>query len=163
MLFQLRDHPAHEFKLDVRLERPSAAPEGTLNIVDLRMGDACGRLLNPVDTLMFHVPTTAIEDILQQAGAENIAPLRAPDPWLTVDPMVQQIAPLLKDGLSKGGNGQCQLFHEHKHGTLDIRDALTCNLEASIVAIAGSSGSIGIPQLKAHVRGPQGGGPGHFS
>jgi AraC-like DNA-binding protein len=113
VLFQLRDHPAHEFKLDGRLERPSAAPKGTLNIVDLRMGDACGRLLNPVDTLMFHVPTTAIEDILQEAGAENLAPLRAPEPWLTVDAVVQQLAPLLTDGLSKGGDGQRQLFHEH--------------------------------------------------
>ncbi|MBY5827155.1 helix-turn-helix domain-containing protein [Rhizobium leguminosarum] len=113
VLFQLRDHPVHEFKLDGRLERPSVAPKGTLNIVDLRMGDACGRLLNPVDTLMFHVPTNAIADILQAAGAESIAPLRAPEPWLTVDPVVQQLAPLLTEGLSNENGGQCQLFHEH--------------------------------------------------
>ncbi len=110
VLFQLLDHPAHEFKLDGRLERPAAAPKGTLNIVDLRIGDACGRLLNPVDTLMFHIPIAALTE---QSDIEHVDPLRAPDPWMTVDPVVQRLAPLLVDALSGPEGASDSLLHDH--------------------------------------------------
>ena len=66
ILFQMQDAPAHEFKLNGKPERVCAIPRGTLHIVDLRIGDACGRLLDRVDTLMFHVPSAAIGEIAEQ-------------------------------------------------------------------------------------------------
>ncbi len=113
VLYQLQTHPSHEFKLDGRLQTPEAAPQGELNIVDLRMGDACGRLLHPADTLMFHVPFRAIEHILEESGAATVAPMRAPQPWRTVDPVVRQLAPLLVEALAASGDKTDQLLHEH--------------------------------------------------
>ncbi len=113
VLYQLRDHPAHEFKLDGRLERPDAARRGTLNIIDLRLGDACGRLLHPVDTLMFHVPVHAIEHVVDDADAATISGLRAPDPWRTTDPLVDQLAPVLVEALATPEAEVNGLLNEH--------------------------------------------------
>lgn len=113
VLYQLRDHPVHEFKLDGRLERPDAARRGTLNIVDLRLGDACGRLLHPVDTLMFHMPMRAIEHVVDGTDAGTIAGLRAPDPWRTTDPLVDQLAPVLVEALAMPEAEVNGLLNEH--------------------------------------------------
>lgn len=113
VLYQLRDHPAHEFKLDGRLERPEAARRGTLNIVYLRLGDACGRLLHPVDTLMFHVPVRAIETVMDGVDAGTIPGLRAPDPWRTTDALLDQLAPVLVEALATPEAEANRLLNEH--------------------------------------------------
>lgn len=113
VLYQLRDHPAHEFKLDGRLERPEAARRGTLNIVDLRLGDACGRLLHPVDTLMFHLPVRAIETVMDGVDAGTIPGLRAPDPWRTTDALLDQLAPVLVEALATPEEEANRLLNEH--------------------------------------------------
>lgn len=113
VLYQLRDHPAHEFKLDGRLERPPAARRGMLNVVDLRIGDACGRLLHPADTLMFHVPVRALEDLLDDLDARTVTGLRAPEPWQTADPVVDQLAPVLLDALATPQAETSRLLNEH--------------------------------------------------
>jgi AraC family transcriptional regulator len=112
VLFQMRDAPAHDFKLDGKLERVCDISRGTLHIVDLRIGDASGRLLVPVDTLMFHIPSAAMDEIADDAGASKIKALRAPDPWLTYDPVVDRMAPLLVDALRRPDEGN-RLFHDH--------------------------------------------------
>lgn len=113
VLYQLRAYPSHEFKLDGRFERSPATPEGSLNIVDLSIGDACGRLTTPADTLMVHLPTAALQDIAASAGSGSAAPLHAPDRWLTVDPVVQQVAPLLLHGLAEPPPERNRLLIDH--------------------------------------------------
>jgi AraC family transcriptional regulator len=100
VLFQLRSHPAHEFMCGGKLERVRAAPHSTLNIVTLGEGDVYGRLPAPVDTLLIHLPRSALDEITEHAGAKRIDILRAPDPWCTRDPVLDQIHPLLLDALS---------------------------------------------------------------
>ena len=112
ILFQMQDAPAHEFKLNGKPERVCAIPRGTLHIVDLRIGDACGRLLNRVDTLMFHVPSAAIVEMSDRAGATKIEGLRVPDPWLTPDPVVDRMAPFLVNALQQPEDAN-RLFHDH--------------------------------------------------
>jgi AraC-like DNA-binding protein len=112
VLFQLRDLPAHDFRLDGKLQRVGAIRRRTLHIVDLRIGDACGRLRHPVETLMFHIPTGAIAEIADNAGAPKIGELKAPEPWLTQDPVVDRMAPLLIDALRQPSQGN-RLFHDH--------------------------------------------------
>jgi AraC family transcriptional regulator len=100
VLFQLRSHPAHDFMSDGKLERVRAAPRSTLNIVNLCNGDVCGRLPAPVDTLIIHLPRPALDEITEQAGGARIDVLRAPDPWCTRDPVIDQVHPLLLNALS---------------------------------------------------------------
>jgi AraC-like DNA-binding protein len=112
VLFQLRSHPAHDFSVDGKMRRVGPAPRSTLNIVNLASGDVCGRLLAPVDTLMFHLPRAAVDEIVDAAGAPKIDVLKAPEPWSTRDSVVDQIQPLLLDALTGLADGN-SLLHDH--------------------------------------------------
>jgi AraC family transcriptional regulator len=112
ILFQMRDMPAHEFSLDGKLERVRDVSRGTLNIVDLGIGEAWCRLRHPVDTLMFHVPLGALVEIADGARAPRVDRLRAPDPWFTRDAVVDRLAPMLIEALQHPERAT-KLFYDH--------------------------------------------------
>lgn len=113
VLVQLRAHPPHEFKLDGRFERPPAMPQGALNVIDLNVGDACARLTAPADTLMFHLPNRALHDLAEAADARPVERLRAPDGWLTADPLASRMAPVLVHELAEPEGERNRLFIDH--------------------------------------------------
>lgn len=99
VLYQLRDHPAHQFRLDDKLSEVGRTPRATLNVVDVK-GEPCGRLHEPVDTLMFHLPRAALDEIAEDAGALKVAALVAPEAWRTADPVVDSLHDLLVEALA---------------------------------------------------------------
>ncbi len=79
VLYQLRDHPAHEFRFDGKAHEIGPTPRSTLTLVDL-IGKPSGRLRRSVDTLFFHLPRAALDDIAEEAGAPKVRQLAAPEP-----------------------------------------------------------------------------------
>lgn len=125
VLYQLRDHPAHEFRLDGKTYDVRQAPCATLNIVDIA-GEPRGRLRRSVDTLFFHLPRAALDEIAEDAGAAKVERLVAPEPWTTTDPIVDGLHGLLVEALA-GGAPANRLFHDH----------LLCGLGAHFAATYG--------------------------
>lgn len=111
VLYQLRDHPAHEFRLDGKARRIGPAPKATLNVVDMA-GEPRGRLTQSVDTLFFHLPRAALDEIAAEAGAAKIERLVAPEPWLTTDRVVDGLHRPLIEALTDGSSAN-RLFHDH--------------------------------------------------
>jgi AraC family transcriptional regulator len=111
VLYQLRDHPAHEFRLDGKDRRIGPAPKATLNVVDMA-GEPRGRLTHSVDTLFFHLPRAALDEIAAEAGAAKINRLVAPEPWLTTDPVVDGLHRPLLDALVDRSPAN-RLFNDH--------------------------------------------------
>ncbi len=111
VLYQLRDHPAHEFRLDGKAQQIGATPKATLNIVDMT-GEPNGRLTQAVDTLFFHLPRAALDEIASEAGAAKISRLVAPNPWLTTDLVIDGLHRPLIDALDNGSSTN-RLFHDH--------------------------------------------------
>jgi AraC-like DNA-binding protein len=99
ILFQLREHPAHDFWIDGKYVPAEAAPSTTLSIFDLSE-EPHGRLTRPVDTLMFHVPKAALDEIAEDAGAPRISTLSAPG-WRTHDPVVGRLQGFLLEALAR--------------------------------------------------------------
>lgn len=124
-LYQLRDHPAHEFRLDGKVQDIGPAARATLNLVDMS-GEPRGRLRQPVDTLFFHMPRAALNQIAQDAGAAKVERLVASDAWSTTDPVVDSLHGLLVDALADGVLAN-RLFHDH----------LMCGLGAHFAATYG--------------------------
>lgn len=125
VLYQLRDHPAHEFRLDGKVQDIGPASRATLNIVDMS-GEPRGRLRQPVDTLFFHMPRAALDEIAQDAGAAKVGRLIAPESWTTTDPVVDSLHGLLVDALAEGAPAN-RLLHDH----------LICGLGAHFAATYG--------------------------
>ena len=98
IVYQLREHPAHDFWTNGRFVPADAAPRGTLNIVDLTADPRAESAL-PIDKLMFHIPRAAIDEVAAAAGAAPIGCLRAPHGWLTRDPLVGQFETFLLSAL----------------------------------------------------------------
>jgi AraC family transcriptional regulator len=99
ILFQLRAHPAHDFWVDGKYTPAESAPRATLSIFDLTE-EPHGRLTHPVDTLMFHIPKLALDEIAEDAGAQKISTLQAPDGWRTQDPVVSRLQDYIIDALA---------------------------------------------------------------
>jgi AraC-like DNA-binding protein len=108
-LYQLIDHPAHEFRFDGKTATIPQLGRSTLNIVDLN-GSPCGRLSKPVDTLMFHLPRAALNDMAYDIGGGSLVTLVTPDPWQTKDAVFEQLQPLLTVALTTGGTGNTLLY-----------------------------------------------------
>lgn len=123
VLYQLRDHPAHEFRLDGKAQRIGPAPRATLNVVDLA-GEPRGRLTQAVDTLFFHLPRAALDEIASEAGAVKVDRLVAPDPWLTTDLVVDDLHRPLINGLVDGSPAN-RLFQDHLLSALGAHFATT--------------------------------------
>lgn len=123
VLYQLRNHPPHEFRHDGKTYDVGPAARGTLNIVDLG-GAPTGRLQQPVDTLFFHLPRAALDEIAEDAGAARVADLAAPEPWTTTDPIVDSLHVLILDGLADGGPTN-RLLHDHLLSGLGAHFAAT--------------------------------------
>lgn len=125
VLYQLRDHPAHEFRLSGKIYDVRHAPRATLNIVDVA-GEPRGRLRQAVDTLFFHLSRAALDEIAADAGAAQVDRLVAPDPWTTTDPIVDSLHGLLISALAQGMPAN-RLLHDH----------LLCGLGAHFAATYG--------------------------
>lgn len=111
IMFQLRAHPAHDFWVDGKYTPAESAPQSTLSIFDLAE-EPHGRLTYPVDTLMFHIPKLALEEIAEDAGARKIATLSAPDGWRTHDPIVIRLQDYILDALAAPVQSS-QLLQDH--------------------------------------------------
>jgi AraC family transcriptional regulator len=111
ILFQLQPHPAHDFWVGGKYAPVPETPEATLSILDLAE-EPQGRLIAPVDTLMFHVPKTVLGDLAEDVGASKISGLEAPDNWRTEDPVIEQLQPFIVGALSRP-EGHCQLLQDH--------------------------------------------------
>ena len=90
ILFQLRASLAHDFWVDGKYTPAESAPPSTLSIFHLA-AEPHGRLTHAVDTLMFHIPKLALDEIAEDAGAQKISTLQAPDGWRTHDPVVGRL------------------------------------------------------------------------
>lgn len=100
VLFQLRNHPAHDFRLDGKLHHIPATSQSTLAIIDLR-GAPTGLLRHPVDTLFFHIPRAALDDMADEADAMRIDRLLAPQPWATKDSIFAHLQNVFTDALDQ--------------------------------------------------------------
>jgi AraC family transcriptional regulator len=111
ILFQLRAHPAHDFWVDGKYAPAESAPRATLCVFDLAE-EPHGRLTHPVDTLMFHIPKLALDEIAEDAGAQKISTLNAPDGWRTHDPVVNRLQDYILDALA-GPEQSSRLLQDH--------------------------------------------------
>ncbi len=111
VLFQWCDHPAHDIRLDGRMQRTAPTFAGALHILHLE-SEPQAWLEEPADTLMFHLPVSAIDEMAEQAGASWSGRLQSPQEWRTPDPVVARLQPLLMQTLS-GSSPEHQLMHDH--------------------------------------------------
>ncbi len=111
LLFQLRDHPAHDIRLDGRVQRTQATFAGALHVLHLG-SDPQAWVEAPADTLMFHLPRVAIDELTQDAGATWDGRLRAPVDWRTPDATVAQLQPLLLQALAEPSPDR-SMVHDH--------------------------------------------------
>jgi AraC family transcriptional regulator len=123
VLYQLRDHPAHEFRFDGKAQQIGPAPRSTLNVVDM-IGEPRGRLTQAVDTLFFHLPRDALNEITAEAGAAKVNRLVAPEPWLTTDRIVDALHHPIIDALVDGSSAN-RLFNDHLLSALGAHFATT--------------------------------------
>ena len=107
-IFQLRDHPPHEFWNDGRPERTAHAPRGCLHIADLN-AQPSAILREPVDSLHLQLSRAALDDIAEEVDAPRITGLHVPEPWQTPDQHLSQLQPLLLEALA-GREGASPLF-----------------------------------------------------
>lgn len=111
VLFQLSDHAPHEFCSDGIVERAGPIARDTLNIVDVE-GEPEAIFRQPADTLMFHLPRAALDEIAEDAGATRVSALVAPDRWHTPDTIVSSVKWLMVDALAAAAPAN-RLFHDH--------------------------------------------------
>lgn len=110
-LFQLRDHPSHDIRLDGRLQRTQPTFDGALHIIHLEREPEAW-LEAPADTLMIHLPRGAIDGIARAAGACWDGDLRVPAAWRTPDPVLARLQPLLLETLATP-SPERQWAHDH--------------------------------------------------
>lgn len=110
-LYQLQHHPAHKFRLNGKEEDVGPTPQTSLNLIDLS-GEAHGLIRQPVDTLFFHLPRAALDEIAEDACAAKVDRLVAPASWSTTDPVIDQFHGLIVQALADGRPTN-RLFHDH--------------------------------------------------
>jgi AraC-like DNA-binding protein len=111
ILFQLRDYPEHEIWTNGKVKFAAPVQRGTIQVIDLT-NQPFARFHTSPDTLVFHLPNSALQDLRQDCGARGLTHLKAPDEWNTYDPVVASIAPLVLRTLDTP-NHQSKLFQEH--------------------------------------------------
>lgn len=99
LLYQLRDHPPHDFTVSGRYQQTPLLKASTFHFVDLRDDDAHAVLRHPADTLIMHFPTAALHDIVEDGL--HLEHLAEPMPWASRDPVLAQMMPLLVDALGR--------------------------------------------------------------
>ena len=110
-IFQLSDHPPHEFRSDGASGLTPASPEGCLHIADLA-GAPAAVLTEPFDSLHIHVPRAALDDLAEDLEAGQATELRTSDPWRTPDAVLRRMAPLLVSAIEREPETS-QLFRDH--------------------------------------------------
>lgn len=109
VIFQLRDHPAHDFWIDGQYRPALDSPQGCMHIVDLA-ARPIGMLSAAADCLLMHIPPLALQDLAEAAGAAPIESLRVARPWQTVDPVMTAARPLLISALDIGAQTSSQVI-----------------------------------------------------
>jgi AraC family transcriptional regulator len=94
VLYQLREHPAHDFWLDGKFVPADGAPRATTFALSLA-ADPRALITEPFDKLMFHCPRAALDEIAEEAGACKVGALTAPQGWQTKDPVLEQAERLI--------------------------------------------------------------------
>jgi AraC family transcriptional regulator len=97
-IFQLRDHPPHEFWGDGHPEPARLSPRGCLHIVDLNARPS-SVIREPLDSFNMELPRAALDDLADDVGAPYIAGLHVPEPWQTPDLHLRQLQPLIVSAL----------------------------------------------------------------
>lgn len=100
VLFQLREHPPHDFWTDGKFVPAERTPRATLFIADLS-AEPYAQITEPCDKLAFHVPRAALDEIAEDAGALKVSSLRAPLGWNTRDPVVERMEGLIVQALAE--------------------------------------------------------------
>lgn len=111
LIYQLRDHPAHEFWSDGRFRPTLSSPEGHIHIIDLA-GEPVALIASEVDSLHIHIPDLALRDLAEDMAAAPVEHLRTPLDWQTVDPVLTAARPLLLAALDTS-TPTTGLFFDH--------------------------------------------------
>ncbi|NNM71620.1 AraC family transcriptional regulator [Enterovirga aerilata] len=122
VVFQLREHPAHDFWMHGRFAPADAAPRATLNIVDLA-ADPRAQSTAPIDKLMFHLPRPVLDEVAETVRAPRVESLTAPLGWRTPDPVIEQMEGLILGALE--GRYRNRLFVDHLLLGLTVHFAVT--------------------------------------
>ena len=99
-IFQLRDHPPHEFWSDGHPEPTRLSPRGCLHIVDLNARPS-SIIREPIDSFNMELPRAALDDLAEDVGAPHITGLHVPEPWQTPDPHLRHLQPLILSALDQ--------------------------------------------------------------
>jgi AraC family transcriptional regulator len=98
VIFQLRDAPAHDFRQDGRAETAPPSPRGAVHIADLRR-EPSARLQGRFESLNFHLPMALLERVAEGERAARVHDLDTPEPWRTLDPVVERLAGVMLSAL----------------------------------------------------------------
>ncbi|MDG2531565.1 helix-turn-helix domain-containing protein [Caulobacter endophyticus] len=101
VLFQLKDHPAHDFWIDGRYAPAPDSPEGSVHIVDLNRRPI-EIIAAPVDTLLIKIPRLVLSDLAEEIGAAPVETLQVTVDWQTIDPVLAAARPSLLSALDAG-------------------------------------------------------------
>jgi AraC family transcriptional regulator len=121
VMFQLLDHPSHEFWTGGRAAPAPASPRGSVHIADLGM-EASARIVDRFDSLNLVIPRNFLDELAADVEARSISSLAVPEAWTTRDNVLSQMAPLLVSVLAKGA--ECgPLFADHLVLTIGLHIA----------------------------------------
>lgn len=103
VLYQLRNHPAHDFWIDGRYAPAPDSHEGCVHIVDLAR-TPIELIAAPVDTLLIKIPRLVLSDLAEEIGAAPVETLQATVDWQTIDPVLTAARPSLLSALDAAGS-----------------------------------------------------------
>lgn len=111
LIFQLRDHPSHDYWSDGRGERTPDSPRGSVHIADLNAIQSA-LLDKKFDSLNIVIPRAFLNELAEDANAPLVPSLTVPEPWTTLDPVLGQLAPVLVGALEEPASVS-SLFIDH--------------------------------------------------
>lgn len=101
LVFQLNDHPAHDLWLGDKHVPTPPLTSGQMNLIDVSQ-PAMVRTDGALDSLHVLVPHKALNDLSPVARGQDYQRLLAPDGWMTRDPTIEHLAPMLTHALKAG-------------------------------------------------------------
>ncbi|WP_456776175.1 helix-turn-helix domain-containing protein [Bradyrhizobium sp. USDA 4369] len=99
LVFQLRDHPAHQHWIDGRPTLAAASPRGSLHIVDTN-AEHSSLIVAPFDSFNMTLPRAFLAALADDLDASRISALAVDEPWQTRDARLASLAPAVLDVLS---------------------------------------------------------------
>lgn len=110
LVYQFNDHPAHDLWLGGKHVAAPPLRSGQMNLVDVR-DSVSARTKGALDSLHILLPGQALADLTSMASDGSLERLHAPAGWMTRDPMVGRLAPMLVQALS--AEGLSKLYVDH--------------------------------------------------